>query len=128
VDEPWFASGAERARHADELDEAVGSWIAERTRSEVVAAFEEAQAAVAPIYDMRDIFEDPQFQALQTITTVEDEELGTIRFQNVPFRLSDTPGAVRWPGPRKGRDTAEILGRYGVSADELAALAERGIV
>ncbi|GGV82280.1 MULTISPECIES: CaiB/BaiF CoA transferase family protein [Streptomyces] len=128
VDEPWFASGAERARHADELDEAVGSWIAERTRSEVVAAFEEAQAAVAPIYDMRDIFEDPQFQALETITTVEDEELGTIRFQNVPFRLSDTPGAVRWPGPRKGRDTAEVLGRYGVSADELAALAERGIV
>ncbi|MEU7967956.1 CoA transferase [Streptomyces sp. NPDC049097] len=128
VDEPWFASGAERARHADELDAAVGSWIADRTRSEVVEAFEEAQAAVAPIYDMSDIFEDPQFQALDTITAVEDEELGTIRFQNVPFRLSDTPGAVRWPGPRKGRDTAEVLGRYGVGAEELTALAERGVV
>ncbi|MGW0791691.1 CaiB/BaiF CoA transferase family protein [Streptomyces sp. NPDC002911] len=128
VDEPWFASGAERARHTEELDEAVGSWIAQRTRAEVTEAFEQAQAAVAPVYDMSDIFQDPQFQALETITTVEDEELGPVRFQNVPFRLSDTPGAVRWPGPRKGRDTAEVLEAYGVDPETLAALAERGIV
>src|SRR5690606_20701576 len=37
IDEPWFASGAERAKHADELDEAVGSWIAARERDEVIA-------------------------------------------------------------------------------------------
>ena len=51
IDEPWFASGSERAQHADLLDDAVGSWIAERDRDDVVKAFEEAQAAVAPIYD-----------------------------------------------------------------------------
>ncbi|WP_181763628.1 CaiB/BaiF CoA transferase family protein [Streptomyces albidus (ex Kaewkla and Franco 2022)] len=128
VDEPWFASGAERAEHAEELDEAVGSWIARHTRSEVTDAFEEAQAAVAPIYDMSDIFTDPQYQALETITTVDDEELGQLRFQNVPFRLSETPGEVRWPGPRKGRDNAEVLGAYGIGAAELADLAERGVV
>lgn len=128
VDEPWFASGAERARHADELDEAVGSWIAERTREEVTAAFEEAQAAVAPVYDISDIFEDPQFRALSTLTTVEDEELGPVTFQNVPFRLSETPGEVHWPGPRKGRDTTQVLGAYGVGTDELARLAERGVI
>ncbi len=32
IDEPWFATGADRARHADVLDEAVGAWIAARTR------------------------------------------------------------------------------------------------
>ncbi|WP_019544732.1 CaiB/BaiF CoA transferase family protein [Streptomyces sulphureus] len=128
IDEPWFASGAERARHADELDAAVGAWIARRSRAEVTAAFEEAQAAVAPVYDVSDIFEDPQFRALGTLTTVDDEELGPVTFQNVPFRLSDTPGEVRWPGPRKGRDTAEVLGAYGIDADELARLAQRGVV
>jgi formyl-CoA transferase len=127
VDEPWFASGAERAQHP-ELDEAVAAWIAERTRAEVIEAFDAAQAAVAPIYDMSDIFADPQFQALETITAVEDEELGTVRFQNVPFRLSETPGEVRWPGPRKGRDTAQVLGAYGIGPDDLAVLAERGVV
>jgi formyl-CoA transferase len=128
IDEPWFGSGAERARHADELDEAVGSWIAQRTRDEVTSAFEEAQAAVAPIYDMRDIFEDPQYRALGTITEVEDEELGPVRFQNVPFRLSRTPGAVRSSGPRLGRDTAAVLGEYGVDEAELDELRTRGVV
>ena len=59
IDEPWFAKGSERARHADELDEAVGTWISERTREEVVDAFEEAGAAVAPIYSIEDIMGPP---------------------------------------------------------------------
>jgi crotonobetainyl-CoA:carnitine CoA-transferase CaiB-like acyl-CoA transferase len=128
VDEPWFASGAQRAVHADELDGAVGSWIAEHTRDEVMQAFEEAQAAVAPVYDMGDIFDDPQYQALGTLITVDDEELGPVRFQNVPFRLSETPGEVRWPGPRLGRDTEAVLGEYGVDPGQLAALREEGVV
>lgn len=47
VDEPWFATGAGRARHADELDAAVGGWIAQRTRDEAIAEFERAEAAIA---------------------------------------------------------------------------------
>ena len=49
IEEPWFQKGSERAKHADELDEAVGSWISERTTDEVVEAFEEANAAITPI-------------------------------------------------------------------------------
>lgn len=124
--EPWFASGASRAEHADELDAAVGGWIAERDRAAVLAAFEEAQAAVAPIYTAEDVLADPQFAALGSVVTVEDAELGPIRMQNVPFRLSDTPGAVRTTGPRLGEHTAEILARYGVDTAELARLRESG--
>ena len=40
IDEPWFATGAGRAEHADELDEAVGGWIAQRSRDEVIDAFD----------------------------------------------------------------------------------------
>jgi crotonobetainyl-CoA:carnitine CoA-transferase CaiB-like acyl-CoA transferase len=49
IGEPWFASGAQRATHADELDEYVAGWIAARSMEDVVRSFEEAQAAVAPI-------------------------------------------------------------------------------
>ena len=76
IDEEWFAGGVTRAQHADELDAYVGDWIAERDFDEVVKAFEEAEAAVAPIYDVEDIFNDPQFQALDTRTTVDDPDLG----------------------------------------------------
>ncbi|MEY9990614.1 crotonobetainyl-CoA:carnitine CoA-transferase CaiB-like acyl-CoA transferase [Streptomyces sp. V4I8] len=126
IDEPWFATGADRARHADVLDKAVGDWIARHTRADVLAAFEKAEAAVAPIQDVRDVMIDPQYAALDTITTVDDPELGPLRMQNVLFRLSATPGAIRWAGRPHGADSAEILAGLGLTPAERAALREEG--
>lgn len=126
--EPWFATGAGRVAHADELDAAVAAWVAERDRDEVLAAFEEAQAAVAPVYDVRDVMADPQLAALEAITTVDDPDLGPLRMQNVMFRLSDTPGSIRWAGEAHGAHTDEILAAHGLSAADIAALRERGVV
>ncbi|WP_133910127.1 CaiB/BaiF CoA transferase family protein [Streptomyces sp. NBC_00582] len=126
IDEPWFATGADRAAHADVLDQAVGSWIAARSRTEVLAAFEKAEAAVAPVQDVRDVLDDPQYQALGTVTAVDDPELGRIRMQNVLFRLSATPGAIRWTGRPHGADTDEVLTELGLTAAELSALREEG--
>ncbi|WP_406175932.1 CaiB/BaiF CoA transferase family protein [Streptomyces canus] len=126
IDEPWFATGAQRAAHADVLDRAVGSWIAERTRTEVLAAFEKAEAAVAPIQDIRDVMADPQYQALDTVTTVDDPEIGPLRMQNVLFRLSSTPGTIRWAGRPHGADTDEVLMELGLTQAELTALRTEG--
>ncbi|MFJ9243245.1 CaiB/BaiF CoA transferase family protein [Streptomyces sp. NPDC101776] len=126
IDEPWFATGADRARHADVLDAAVGDWIARRSRTEVLAAFEKAEAAVAPIQDVRDVMTDPQYQALDTITTVDDPELGPLRMQNVLFRLSATPGAIRWSGRPHGADTDTVLTELGLTETELTTLRQEG--
>ncbi|MEV6837368.1 CoA transferase [Streptomyces sp. NPDC051133] len=126
IAEPWFATGAGRAAHADVLDEAVGSWIAARPRTEVLAAFEKAEAAAAPVQDVRDLLGDPQYQALDTITTVPDPELGPLRMQNVLFRLSQTPGAIRWAGRPHGADTDAVLTELGLTAADIAALRAEG--
>ncbi|MGP4114752.1 CaiB/BaiF CoA transferase family protein [Streptomyces sp. 4N509B] len=126
TEEEWFATGTGRAAHADELDAAVASWIARRDRDEVVAAFEKAEAAVAPIYDVRDVMADEQYRALGSITEVPDEELGTVRMQNVLFRLSQTPGAIRWAGRPHGADTEAVLGELGLREQEIAGLRREG--
>ncbi|MGV9338318.1 CaiB/BaiF CoA transferase family protein [Streptomyces sp. NPDC003688] len=126
IEEPWFASGAQRAAHADVLDAAVGSWIAARDRDEVLAAFEKAEAAIAPVQDVRDVFTDPQYLALDTVTTVADPDLGPLKMQNVLFRLSATPGAIRWAGRAHGADTEDVLTELGLGPAELGALREEG--
>ncbi|CAM3942964.1 CaiB/BaiF CoA-transferase family protein [Kibdelosporangium persicum] len=126
--QPWFASGAARAQHADELDDAVGGWIAQRTRDEVVAAFEEAQAAVAPIYDASDIVADPQFQALGTIHPVEDPELGPTLVQSPFFRLSDDAGVIAFTGRPHGADTDAVLGELGFGPERVARLRAEGAI
>ncbi|MFC8668857.1 MULTISPECIES: CaiB/BaiF CoA transferase family protein [Streptomyces] len=124
--EPWFTTGAERARHTDVLDEAVGSWIADHTREEVIAEFEKAEAAVAPIQDVRDVMTDPQYAALDTVTTVDDPELGPLRMQNVLFRLTDTPGGIRWAGRPHGADTDTVLAELGLTEAEITTLRSEG--
>ncbi|MET8410081.1 CoA transferase [Streptomyces sp. NPDC005195] len=126
IDEPWFATGADRALHADVLDEAVGAWIARRDRAEVLEAFEKAEAAAAPIQDVTDVMEDAQYEALDTITTVADPELGPLRMQNVLFRLSSTPGSIRWAGRPHGADTDAVLTELGLSGTEITALRSEG--
>ncbi|MGW8576123.1 CaiB/BaiF CoA transferase family protein [Streptomyces niveus] len=127
VDEPWFATGSGRAEHADVLDEAVGAWIARHSREDAMAAFEKAEAAIAPVYDISDVMDDPQYRALDSVVEVPDPELGPIRMQNVLFRLSETPGAIRWAGRPHGADTDAVLTEMlGLSAPEISALRTEG--
>ncbi|MEI6666678.1 MAG: CoA transferase [Acidobacteriota bacterium] len=129
IDEPWFTSGAERAKHAEQLDAMVGDWIGRHPLDVVMREFEAAEAAVAPIYDIRDIMADPQFKALDTIIPVEDPELGPIKMQNVMFRMSETPGSIKWTGRDPGADNAEVYGQVlGMDAQRMADLKARGVI
>ncbi|MBY6676612.1 CoA transferase [Rhodococcus sp. BP-332] len=128
LDEPWFATGRQRAAHADLLDGYVGGWIAERTRDEVIAAFEEAGAAVAPVYKPSELLDDPQVNAIEMVTTVEDDALGPVRMQNVMWRMGASPGSIRHTGRQHGADTDIVLAELGLSDDEVRTLHETGIV
>lgn len=129
IAEPWFATGSTRAEHSEILDKYVGDWIAERSADLVVKAFEEAEAAVAPIYDIRDILTDPQFVALETILDVEDPGLGTLKMQNVMYRMSGTPGEIKWTGRPKGADSREILqAELKLTKEQIDQLIEIGVV
>ena len=129
VDEAWFATGRERAQHADELDAYVGDWIGQRSREEILRAFEEAGAAVAPVYKPSELLDDPQVQALDLVTTVDDPTLGPTRMQNVLWRMSRTPGGIRSTGRGLGEDTESVLrDELGMTTEELTALRARGVV
>lgn len=131
IDQPWFATGAHRAEHADELDGAVGIWISERTQKEVIEAFERAHAAIAPIYEPADIIGDPQFQALGTICRVPDEDFGEMAMQGPLFRLSTNPdndNAIRFTGRAPGQDTDKIMGELGYDPDKIQEMKDAGAI
>jgi crotonobetainyl-CoA:carnitine CoA-transferase CaiB-like acyl-CoA transferase len=129
IAEDWFATGTGRAEHADLLDGYVSEWTAKRPAAEVLGAFKDAQAAAAPIYDIRDVFNDPQYRALDSVTTVPDDDFGTLRMQNVLFRLSATPGSIRFTGRPHGSDTDTVLSeRLGLGTERLAELRAAGAI
>jgi crotonobetainyl-CoA:carnitine CoA-transferase CaiB-like acyl-CoA transferase len=102
----WSFAG--RVEHREELDRVVGRWIAARPADEVIAAFEEAHAACAPVYDMADLAADAHVQAREGIVEVDDTPM-----QGLIAKLSATPGHIRWAGRPLGADQAEIEAELG---------------
>ena len=129
AEQPWFGSARERVRHGDQIDDTVAHWIRVRDFDEVMTAFTKAGAAIAPVYDIEQLVNDPQVEALDAITTVKDEDLGSVRMQNVMFRLSESPGAIRFPGRRLGQDNDLVYGeRLGLDPARIAELRAEGVI
>ena len=128
TEQPWFSSGKSRAENADVLDEAVGSWIRDRDSDEVLSAFENAQAAAAPIYDVSELVADPQVVARGTVVTLKDDELGELSMQNTVFKIDSENPRIRWTGKAHSADTDQVLLEIGLSAPQIAALKLSGVV
>lgn len=128
ITEPWFASGRSRAQHADYLDKLLGDWVANRDRSTVLAEFERAGAAVAPVYSARDLVEDPHIRQTEMLVEVDDEDLGPLLMHNVMWRMSKTPGKIRFTGRELGADTKAILEEMGYSPAQIDALRHQGVI
>lgn len=128
IEEEWFRTGHGRAAHVDLLDEHVGSWIAQRTRAEVLEAFTEAGAAIGPVYDAKDIVEDPHVRETQMLVEVDDAQLGPVLQHNVMWRFSESPGRIRFTGRDLGQDTDEVLTEVGLDADEIAQLRKNEVI
>lgn len=126
VSEPWFSSANGRRENADALDQYVAAWIGERSEDEVVREFSAAEAAVAPVYDIARLMDDPQVAAKDAFVEAMDAVLGPVRMRNVLFGMEATPGSVRFPGRQLGEDTESILVQeLGVCPETLEALRSR---
>jgi crotonobetainyl-CoA:carnitine CoA-transferase CaiB-like acyl-CoA transferase len=128
VGDPRFRNNGVRLEHRDELDEIIAAWMGERTQREVIEIFERHEAAIAPIYDISQIFEDPHYEARHAIVTVDDAELGPTRTVDVFPRLTRTPGAIRHLGPGPSADTDDVLAELGYTSEQIEGFREAGVV
>jgi crotonobetainyl-CoA:carnitine CoA-transferase CaiB-like acyl-CoA transferase len=123
--DPRFATNMGRVKHVEEVDGIVGGWIARHTLAEVLDAFDKAEAAIGPVYDVAQILDDPQYKARDSVTTIADKDLGPLRMQNVFPRLSRTPGRIKHGGPRIGEHSQDVLQEMVRGGKIDAALGER---
>lgn len=117
LDDPRFATNAERVRHVDALDAVIAAFIGARSLEENLRHFGQAGVTVGPVHDGVEVIQDPHVIARGTVVEFPDAVLGQLPMPGVVPRLSRTPGAIRRPAPELDQDAAEILRELGFDAD-----------
>jgi crotonobetainyl-CoA:carnitine CoA-transferase CaiB-like acyl-CoA transferase len=80
----------------------------------------------APRTELPDVIADPALRERGTFQSLETEA-GTFETVGTPFVIRDADVRVRGSASTAGADTAEVLAAAGLSEDEVAELAARGV-
>ena len=102
--DPRFMSFQSRFENREALEELTRNWISSRPSAEVISIIDAADAAIAPVYSMQQVIEDPHFIERESFTRVDG-----ILMQNLVARMSKTPGKINSVGPKLGEHTEEIV-------------------
>jgi len=125
-----FATHLQRVRHRDELDKWVTSWTMQHDPYEVMEMVQAVDVCAAVVQDVEDQFKnDKQYAATGFLVNLTEPEAGDVVTENVPMRMSLTPGRVRGVAPLMGEHTHEIARNLlGLSDDEIQKLDEEKVL
>jgi crotonobetainyl-CoA:carnitine CoA-transferase CaiB-like acyl-CoA transferase len=120
IDDPRFADDIRRANNHQLITETMSDWAGQRTTEEAMRQLEEARVPCGKIYDLDEVFDDPQVKARDLIKFVEyPDSPKPAPVPNTPVRLSKTPGEVGRRAPLLGEHTEETLLSLGFSHEEI---------
>jgi len=126
--DPRFVDHAARGANQAELDQIIGAWTGEQTLGALLELLESKGIPAGRIFRAPDMLEHEQFKARESIVETDHPVFGKIKMQNAFPKMSQTPGAVRWPGPELGQHTDEVLASVGLTAEAIAELRAKGVV
>jgi formyl-CoA transferase len=113
VHDARFKSKKDRQQNYDLLHEALAAIFRTDSRDTWLALLLENDVPAAPIYELDEVFADPQVQHLGMLRTVPHPKVGEIKLVGGGVGLSETPATIRTAAPGLGEHTDEILARIG---------------
>jgi crotonobetainyl-CoA:carnitine CoA-transferase CaiB-like acyl-CoA transferase len=128
VSDSKFVEPRDRMDNLDELIATLEQTFSQKSSEYWLDALEAAGVPAGPIYDIRQVYEDPQVRAREMIFETDHPVAGRTSNIGIPIKLSETPGRFQRPAPTLGQHTDEVLRELGRSDGEIAALRAQGSV
>ncbi len=125
---PEWKTQADRSKDRVAINAAIGEVTKHKPSAYWIDVFESAGIPCGPIYNIDQVFADPQVQHLGMATPMHHPRLGTEMVVANPVQMSGLPRAVYTPTADAGQHTDEVLGGLGYSKEEIDAMRAKGIV
>ena len=125
---PQYQSAAERSKHRDALNADMERYTLERSSADWIDLLNKAGVPCGPIYNIDQVYADPQVEHLGIAQPVKTRDKSTLRMAGQPMALSRTPSRLVAPPPKLGQHTDQVLKEFGFSAKDVAALRKANAV
>ncbi|WP_374602952.1 CaiB/BaiF CoA transferase family protein [Niveibacterium sp.] len=128
AEDPALAGNAGRSARADEIYAAIDAWVGAHDVGDVLDVLKRADVPATKVYSIADIFRDAQYAARGMLEEATLPDGAAFHVPGVVPRLTESPGATDWLGPRLGEHTDSVLAALGLGAENIAALRESGAI
>jgi formyl-CoA transferase len=126
---PLFATMKTRVENDPAMDAIVSEWVGSLRYQELKETVDREGVPVSLVYDAEDIFNDPHYAARNNIVEMPHPTLGTIKMPGITPVFSETPGEIKWVGPRLGEHNREVYhDLLGLDAAQLQELKDKNVI
>ena len=129
ADDPRFATLDNRRDNHDELDQIISEWTMGQEAYAVTQILQGAGVPASPVLRGPDLLADAHFKDRGTFVTVDHPQVGPKQYPGIPWKMSATPGKVRWPSPTLGQHNRDVYGvLLGLTGPEIDHLEQTGVI
>jgi crotonobetainyl-CoA:carnitine CoA-transferase CaiB-like acyl-CoA transferase len=129
IGNPETNSIANRLKNREMIDNIIQEWMSQKKSHEVLELLDGAGIVSGPVYNYRQILEDPHIKERDMVTEVDHPSAGKLRLYGVGAKFSRTPARVRHPAPLMGQNNQEVyMGWLGFSQRQLDRLKAEGAI
>ncbi|KYZ75662.1 CoA-transferase [Anaerosporomusa subterranea] len=126
---PLFSTMKARVENDPAIDAIVSEWIASLCYKDLKEIVDREGVPVSLVYDAEDIFNDPHYAARGNIVEMPHPTLGTIKMPGITPVFSETPGEIKWVGPRLGEHNQQVYSELlGLDDAQLQELKSKEII
>jgi CoA:oxalate CoA-transferase len=126
--DPDYATGSLRLTHRDALTARLEVALAARPGLDWVEALREARIPTGPIYNYRQVFDDPQVRHLDMVQHVKRSDGTDLPLLRGPISVNGSAPRIRKAPPALGEDTEAVLAALGLTREQVEGLLAAGIV
>lgn len=128
VDDPRFATNADRVRHFDQTNELVQTYMSKHPTDFWISQLRAAGVPVAPIHNLAQALSHEHVLARGIVSTTEHPKLGTLNHVSYPVTFNQQTRGPLGPPPLLGQQTQAVLLEAGFSSDEITQLLAAGVI